>query len=234
MTNDFRLSEIYTSVQGEGPRTGQMTQFVRFAGCNLRCPGWPCDTQYAIDPDKYRSEWKRMTVEALIDEVEPFPDMITLTGGEPFLQPNDSLKKFVEEFVQRGYTIECFSNGTLEYPEWAFEYINFIMDWKLPGAGEDFGLHKNWQTARSKNVVNLKPTDAVKFVVKNQDDLKAARSAWEAIDLVKGQPEPYVGLVWGSELTNQDLVDYIIKYELPWSLNVQLHKHIWPAEERGV
>jgi len=30
----------FLSVQGEGPRTGKLTIFVRFFGCNLRCPGF--------------------------------------------------------------------------------------------------------------------------------------------------------------------------------------------------
>ena len=36
----MKVNEIYTSIQGEGPNTGIPTTFVRFGGCNLRCPGW--------------------------------------------------------------------------------------------------------------------------------------------------------------------------------------------------
>ncbi len=37
----------FLSVQGEGPRTGKLTIFVRFFGCNLRCPGF-----FQKDPTK--------------------------------------------------------------------------------------------------------------------------------------------------------------------------------------
>ena len=39
----FPVIEIFTSIQGEGDFQGQKATFIRFAGCNLRCP-W-CDTK---------------------------------------------------------------------------------------------------------------------------------------------------------------------------------------------
>lgn len=36
----LRVSEIFTSIEGEGPYTGHPTLFVRFFGCNLSCPGF--------------------------------------------------------------------------------------------------------------------------------------------------------------------------------------------------
>jgi len=54
----------FLSVQGEGPRTGTLTIFVRFFGCNLRCPGFfqdnPTDPSTYIkpiefDPKSYKS-----------------------------------------------------------------------------------------------------------------------------------------------------------------------------------
>jgi len=69
----MRLSELYTSIQGEGPRVGQPVQFMRFAGCNLRCPSWPCDTQHAIDAARYRHEWETVTPEELAGRVPAWP-----------------------------------------------------------------------------------------------------------------------------------------------------------------
>jgi organic radical activating enzyme len=38
--NTLRLSELYISTQGEGTRVGELTAFVRFAGCNKHAVPW--------------------------------------------------------------------------------------------------------------------------------------------------------------------------------------------------
>jgi len=42
------VDEVFSSVQGEGPRIGERHIFVRFQGCNIRCRY--CDTPAAIQP----------------------------------------------------------------------------------------------------------------------------------------------------------------------------------------
>ena len=39
-----KINEIFYSIQGEGYFTGTPAVFVRFSGCNLRCPF--CDTEH--------------------------------------------------------------------------------------------------------------------------------------------------------------------------------------------
>ena len=45
----MKVVEIFSSIDGEGKRTGQIATFVRLAGCNLRC--CYCDTKYSFDED---------------------------------------------------------------------------------------------------------------------------------------------------------------------------------------
>ena len=40
----YFVNEIFVSLQGEGYWTGTLMVFLRFAGCNLRCPF--CDTAH--------------------------------------------------------------------------------------------------------------------------------------------------------------------------------------------
>lgn len=226
----MRLSEIYTSVQGEGPGAGSMTQFIRFAGCNLRCPGWPCDTQHAIDPEKYRHEWKNVNVDMLMALVNPYPRRVVFTGGEPFLQPREELLQLALELLREGYTIEVFSNGTLQLGNWVTATnVRTIMDWKLSGSGEDpFGQQ------RLDNLRLLDSNDAVKFVIGSKDDFLQAKELWEEhIWNPQLKVQVYYGVVWG-KLDTAKLVEWVQEDHLDWKLNVQMHNYIWDRDKRGI
>jgi 7-carboxy-7-deazaguanine synthase len=229
----LRVDEIYTSFQGEGPRVGIPTIFLRFGGCNLRCPGWPCDTQHAIDAAKYRKEWKEMStndirVAVLKLQQETGASNICLTGGEPFLQPKKDLEILVDTTLTTHFdTVECFSNGTLPYPDWAIDKLSFIMDWKLPGSGENY---RNENRLENLNQM-FGYGHAVKFVIKGWADFLQAQELWHKY--LKGRDiEVFAGVVWDT-MTNEDLCKLILDAKLPWRLNVQVHNHIWPRDQRG-
>lgn len=232
----MRVSEVYASVQGEGPRTGETTVFVRFGGCNLRCPGWPCDTQHAIDP-QFRHEWKQFTPAQLLIETSKVARLagarlITLTGGEPFLQKNEELHEFVDGLHMMGFGVECFSNGTLKYPPWAHDMVHFIMDWKLPGSGEDSGNGNRY--ANLKALEDSLLTHAVKFVCKDERDFYTAVGLYRMFpESTRSALQWYYGRVWDGEIENKRLAELVMKSHLPWRMNVQLHNYIWPANERG-
>ena len=46
----MQINEIFSSIDGEGIRTGYLTTFIRSFGCNLSCSY--CDTVYACVVDK--------------------------------------------------------------------------------------------------------------------------------------------------------------------------------------
>jgi 7-carboxy-7-deazaguanine synthase len=230
-----RISEIYVSVQGEGPRVGVPTVFVRTGGCNLRCPGWPCDTQHAIDP-KYRNEWEKVGPPVLMDRItgeaiRVGATNICLTGGEPFIQPARELETLARDLVESGYHVECFSNGTRPYGRLALKYIDFIMDWKLPGSGED-----HMHPVRIENINNMTYSDqrhAIKFVIKDWADFVCAKQLWEDFKLLTLGFEVFYGVAWG-HLENAELIKWVQEAALPWRLNVQVHNHIWNREDRGI
>lgn len=238
----LRVSEVYASTQGEGPNVGKTVVFVRFAGCNLRCEGWPCDTPHAIFPDKYRKEWHTVSVVELVNEVIKVARMsgakiITLTGGEPFLQNHDHLAQFVSVLLGSGYMFEAFTNGTIEYPDWVFPAVGLIVDWKLFGSGED-----PKDKVRIKNIEKIQKasmrlgtykTDSVKFVAKDLNDLHLAHALWKLYLRDEGFPFTFVGRVWDSELTDAEIVQFVMDHKLPWRLNMQMHNYIWPAHERA-
>ena len=117
----YRINEIFYSLQGEGFWTGTPMVFVRFSGCNLRCPF--CDTDH--------SAYKEMTAEEIVAEVArldaeanqgnpAWPDSgrVCLTGGEPMLQLDYDL---IEALHRKDYSIHVETNGTrpmLEMIDW--------------------------------------------------------------------------------------------------------------------
>lgn len=226
----LRLSELYTSVQGEGANVGLPTQFVRFAGCNLRCPGWPCDTPHAIEPSIWRHESEKLSGTDLIERIPSYPRNLCLTGGEPLTQPNIELQEFCELAWSKGHTIEMFTNGTQLLPHWAHGRMRFMMDWKLPGSGE---YEKMPEDVRMANVRRLHMSDGVKFVAKDVEDLHIAHSDWHKLKAVGTVAQFWATPVWDA-LDPQSVVEYILDHELPWKLSVQVHKYVWDADKRLV
>lgn len=74
------ISEIFESIQGEGPWAGTASLFVRTSGCNLRC--WFCDTPYT----SWQPEGTQQTVDVLGQRIAASAaPHVVLTGGEPML-----------------------------------------------------------------------------------------------------------------------------------------------------
>lgn len=232
----MRISEIYLSVQGEGPRVGSPTIFIRFAGCNLRCSGWPCDTPHAIFPEQYRKTWKQMDVDEIADEVKKLTQHleyynVCLTGGEPFLQKHGDLIELAGKLLleRRMGLVECFSNGAIEYPDMAVSLICFVMDWKLPGSNEVV-----YPVGRMMNVNKLRSNvlHAVKFTIKDRQDYEVAKQIWQ--QNLKGHAVTiWYGTVW-SALDNSELIGWVLEDGLPWNFTMQVHNHVWNRNERGI
>jgi 7-carboxy-7-deazaguanine synthase len=231
----MRLSELYVSMQGEGPRVGTPTIFVRFGGCNLRCPLWPCDTQHAIDP-AYRNEWEKVGVSTLVERItmlaaQSGAENICFTGGEPFLQPQHDLADVFRHLEDTDYHLEAFTNGTLPYSSSAVSKVDMIMDWKLPGSGEPWSVPE-----RFNNVAKLmaRPKDhAIKFTISGWEDFVCAKHIWE--DHLQGpmRSRIWAGIVWG-KMENSQLVEWVLEHRLPWHLNVQVHNHVWDRSQRAI
>ena len=83
----FKVSELFASVQGEGPSAGAPATFLRLAQCNLHCV-W-CDTKYTWDWTLYRfeDEVRNQSVSDVARRIRELSnDRLVVTGGEPLLQ----------------------------------------------------------------------------------------------------------------------------------------------------
>ena len=140
------LVELFSSVQGEGPHVGASTLFVRFGRCDLRCR-W-CDSPHTwLEAESFRFETRRgrgrvettpnpVALSRLVEAAEALGvsrhAFVSLTGGEPLLQP-EAVRAIAEAFRGRGPAILLETHGlATEALESVVDRIDVVsMDWKL-------------------------------------------------------------------------------------------------------
>jgi organic radical activating enzyme len=93
-----------STVQGEGYWTGSLVDFIRLAGCPVRCP-W-CDTGYA-DGGKGLPHVPRSIAELLAELKSP---RVVITGGEPFIHKN--LPQLVQALLELGKQVSIETSGS--------------------------------------------------------------------------------------------------------------------------
>lgn len=100
----MKINEIFYSVQGEGFHAGTPAVFIRFSGCNLKCPF--CDTNHFTGNE--------MSVSDIIEEITKYPArLIIITGGEPSQFLTDEL---VNKLHDKGKYVAVETNGTNKLP----------------------------------------------------------------------------------------------------------------------
>ena len=208
----YRVNEIFYTLQGEGVHSGIPAVFVRFSGCNLRCP-W-CDTDFA--------DFTLMTAEQIVHEVldlYQLPNerrkMVVLTGGEPSLQVDRPL---LDALHDAGFYICIETNGTRPLPD---------------------GI--DWITCSTKYIkhqtsiiyhLSLHRVDEVKVVFTGDYDPEIWRTQLEAEHWLL-QPLHYSGEYllesgideWENDRNDNldDTVRYILNHPF-WRLSIQIHK----------
>ena len=143
---DVHLVEVFSSVQGEGPELGTSTLFVRFAECDLRC-SW-CDTPQSwqrgarcrIEQERGSARFEEHAnplpldaLRAALERLElPRHRWLSLTGGEPLLQP-EALVALARALHGGGPGIWLETHGLHAAPlVQALPYVDCVsMDWKL-------------------------------------------------------------------------------------------------------
>lgn len=125
MARNYKIKEIFYTIQGEGAQSGRPAVFVRFSGCNL----WTgreedrsnaicqfCDTDFwgmdGINGGSYTAEELiKMILEIWGENAEP--PFIVITGGEPLLQLDQTL---VDSLHASHIEIAIETNGTITAP----------------------------------------------------------------------------------------------------------------------
>lgn len=244
MSDSLVVNEVYISVQGESTWAGLPCIFIRLTACNLRCSY--CDTAYAF------TQGDRMPVDDVIGRVgelaEPFAKsgsnprlpLVELTGGEPLLQK--ATNPLLKQLCDAGYEVLLETSGAHDVSK-VDARVHRIMDLKCPSSGES---ERNlWE-----NLNHLSSSDEIKFVVGSVEDYEWLKGVIAEHSLANRCP---LLVSWVHPLNDdqrdpslkpfpaehtpierKDLVERITTDALPVRFQVQMHKVIWPPEERGV
>ncbi len=218
----FRVAEKFISINGEGPRAGELAVFLRFCGCNLNCEY--CDTRWANTADV---KYELATTEELVAYVKSTGiKNVTLTGGEPLLQAD--IARLIELLGAVGAEVEIETNGSVPLKDIIALSPRpaVTADYKLPSSGmEKYMLTENFSY--------LTLQDAVKFVVGDKCDLLRAEEIINGYELIN-RCRVYFSPVFGT-IKPVEIVEFMKERKLNGvRLQLQLHKIIWNPDMRGV
>lgn len=214
------VNEIFSSIDGEGIRTGELATFIRLAGCNMRCSY--CDTLYALKS----TAGIEMSIDEIMEKIDKFNvKNITLTGGEPLIHNDVDL--LIDTLIKHKYKVNIETNGSIPIDKYLDRCL-ITMDYKTPSSlMEDKML--------LENIEKLKKTDVLKFVVE-KDDLEIVEKILRNYNV---QCYVYISPIFG-KIEPSEIVDFMkemnrrgINMEKV-RVQVQLHKVIWNPNMKGV
>jgi organic radical activating enzyme len=195
--------EVFSSVQGEGPYVGTSTLFVRLGGCDLRC-AW-CDSPHTWRPTRqarletrrgsgvFREVLNPVALEDVLAAAEalelPAHRFVSLTGGEPLLQPA-VVAALAERLRARGPRILLETHGlALTALADVVAHVDVVsMDWKLasdvrrasePAGSRAAPFHE--AHARFLAVARRAPEVVVKLVVTPASEDAELEEAWRRV-----------------------------------------------------
>lgn len=208
-TPALRLTEVFHSIQGEGPLIGIPMIFVRTNRCNLRCK-W-CDSTYTFEGGFEES------VDKILKRLDDsFEQWVCLTGGEPLLQ-RDAIE-FIRRVGALNKKVLVETGGSLDIAEYCDQSNTVIdMDVKTPSSGEE-------KSIRIENLTYLRPTDYIKFVISDESDY-AYFTDFISIHKENINCGIVVQPAWGTDL--KWLTEAVLKDKLDIRVLPQLHKLIW-------
>jgi 7-carboxy-7-deazaguanine synthase len=166
--------------------------------------------------------------------------LVEFTGGEPLLQKN--VLPLMKQLCDDGFTVLLETSGAHDVSA-VDPRVRRIMDLKCPSSGE---VERN----RWENIPQLKSTDEIKFVIGTVEDY-----VWAKEQIAKHKLDSICPLLFSwvhplapeqqdkslkkvppgqTPISRLRLVENIIADALPVRFQAQLHKIIWPPEQRGV
>ena len=182
--DEARISEIFSSLRGEGTRLGERHIFIRFEECHIHCT--------YCDEDK---PGKAMSLAQVMDQVRELEktsgphSFVSLTGGEPLLY-QAFLKPLMQQLKAEGLKVYLETNGILwKALEDVIGWCDFIaMDMKpasVTGERNFYDEHRRFlEISRSKETF-------IKIVASKQIDL----NEYEELTKIVSEVAPAVPVI---------------------------------------
>jgi 7-carboxy-7-deazaguanine synthase len=170
-----RVSEVFRSLQGEGPSAGTPAAFVRLQGCAVGCR-W-CDTKYSWDAEGGRTvELGALWAEVGAPGATP---LLVVTGGEPLEHPG--ITALLAAAVGRWPRVEVETSG-IAPPPLAHPRLAYNVSPKLPSATPAWAA--TWATTRA---FLADPRATFKIVVADDADFERALALLEEHAVPRGR-----------------------------------------------
>ena len=226
------ISEIFSSLQGEGPYLGVKQVFVRFGRCNMHCV-------YCDELEKMKEEnFTRMSLAQVLREIGRFEKekgphhSVSLTGGEPLFY-TAFLENLLPRLKERRYNIYLETNGTL--PRELDRVIRFCdiiaMDLKPPSSTGDRNFDKEHEeflkiAARKDVFVKVVVTPDTRL-----EEIERCADLVESVDphipfILQPQSEAFGISTKALELIEKSFMHSAEKYLYDVRVIAQMHK-IW-------
>lgn len=192
MVGNFKISEDFYSIQGEGISSGVPSYFIRLGGCNFICGGpggkwmkdgkasWWCDTEYvwrnSVERD-YHYLINKWQDEGIYDRILDGRIHIIWTGGEPtMVKHQDAISGFmghlyeIVEGTDNKPFIEIETNGSIYIKDELFNYLDQI---NCSPKLENSGMNSK-RRIRPTALKRIMEHDnyQFKFVISTEDDVK--------------------------------------------------------------
>lgn len=126
MHQNYKVNELFQTIQGEGFYTGKPAIFVRLQGCDIGC-AWcdtkhtwdinldqQCDLKSLTDCSNESQRWAEASAVNIIDEIKRLgysANLVVITGGEPCMV---SLTELTSLLHQADFITQVETSGT--YP----------------------------------------------------------------------------------------------------------------------
>jgi len=217
----LRLTEIFLSLQGEGPSAGTPAHFLRLQGCDVGC-AW-CDTKYSWDAEGGRE----VEPGALWEQARALgaAPLLVVTGGEPLQHP--ALAAVLDAALERWPRVEVETSGIAPPPR-SHPRLHYNVSPKLPSA-----TPRAAETWAHTSAWLAEPRATFKIVVADDADLERFLALQRAHEI----PGPRVMLMpegMTAEVLRERaawLAPFCVRHGL--RMSPRLHVWLWGAR-RGV